>query len=68
MVLSEVIFDVKKICKINKAYQNILILNSIWFLSGRGNLLKYHLNITFMWHQLGFNCETNCQTKWAIRA
>ena len=48
MVLSEVIFDVKKICKINKANQNILILNSIWFLSGRGNLLKYHLNITFM--------------------
>ena len=60
MVLSDVIFDVEKICKINRACQKILILNSIWFLSGRGNLLKYHLNITFMWHQLGFNCETNC--------
>ena len=61
MVFSNVIFDVKKMRKINRTLQKILILNSFWSLSGQSILLECHLS-PFVRYQLGYNCDTNCKT------
>ena len=32
----------------------------VWSLFGKSILLKCHLDFNSLWHQLGYNCDTNC--------
>lgn len=49
MVFSNVIFEAKKIRKINQTHLKIVILNSSWSLFGRRILLQCHLNTFSVW-------------------
>ena len=58
MVFSNVIFDVKKMRKINRTLQKILI----WIPFGLylAKVFCWSATYTFLRHQLGYNCDINC--------